>query len=50
MNTVVLNSLESPVETRFVRFIPKEWHTGIAMRVEVFGPKTLPGKRKKKLV
>ena len=33
----MLNSLENPVETRYIRFRPKEWHNGIAMRVEVFG-------------
>ena len=45
LDTVVLNSLERPEEARFVRFIPKEWHNWIAMRIEIFGQKPLPGKR-----
>ena len=49
LDTVVLNSLERPEEARFVRFIPKEWHNWIAMRVEIFGQKTLPGKRSRKV-
>jgi hypothetical protein len=46
LETVVLNSLESAVETRYVRFRPKEWHNGIAMRVEVLGLNPFPGKKK----
>ena len=49
LDTVVLNSLERPEEARFVRFIPKEWHNWIAMRVEIFGQKPLPGKRSRKV-
>ncbi|KAK3752320.1 hypothetical protein QZH41_010344, partial [Actinostola sp. cb2023] len=36
-NTVALHSLPSPVDTRYVRFYPKTWRNGIAMRVEVYG-------------
>ncbi|XP_031563730.1 uncharacterized protein LOC116299241 isoform X2 [Actinia tenebrosa] len=36
-NTVVLNSLSNPVDARYVRFCPKTWRNGIAMRVEVYG-------------
>ena len=41
----MLNSLENPVETRYIRFRPKEWHNGIAMRVEVFGSSLHSGKK-----
>ncbi|XP_053554632.1 neuropilin-2 isoform X2 [Bombina bombina] len=34
---VVLNKIPQPVLTRFVRFRPQTWHTGIAMRVELYG-------------
>ncbi|XP_028396959.1 uncharacterized protein LOC114520825 [Dendronephthya gigantea] len=40
-DSVVLNSLDNAVQTRFVRFRPTEWHTGVAMRVEVFGSSPL---------
>ncbi|XP_063788726.1 neuropilin-2 isoform X1 [Pseudophryne corroboree] len=36
---VVLNKIPQPVLTRFVRFRPQTWHTGVAMRVELFGCK-----------
>uniref|UniRef100_A0A6I8S5J7 Neuropilin n=1 Tax=Xenopus tropicalis TaxID=8364 RepID=A0A6I8S5J7_XENTR len=34
---VVLNKIPQPVLTRFVRFRPQSWATGIAMRVELYG-------------
>ena len=34
---VVLNKLHSPLLTRFVRVRPQTWHTGIALRLELFG-------------
>lgn len=45
LDTVVLNSLESAVEARYIRFRPKEWHNGIAMRVEVLGLDPIAGKK-----
>ncbi|KAF5910550.1 hypothetical protein HPG69_004637 [Diceros bicornis minor] len=34
---VVLNKLHSPLLTRFVRVRPQTWHSGIALRLELFG-------------
>ncbi|XP_078536417.1 neuropilin-2 isoform X1 [Lissotriton helveticus] len=34
---VVLNKIHQPVLTRFVRIRPQAWHTGIAMRIELYG-------------
>ncbi|XP_073489468.1 neuropilin-2 isoform X1 [Aquarana catesbeiana] len=34
---VVLNKIPQPVLTRFVRFRPQTWQSGIAMRVELYG-------------
>ncbi|XP_048340409.1 neuropilin-2 [Sphaerodactylus townsendi] len=34
---VVLNKLHAPVLTRFVRIRPQLWHSGIALRLELFG-------------
>ena len=36
-NTVVKNDLETPLNTRWLRFLPKSWNNNIAMRVEVYG-------------
>ncbi|XP_068677063.1 uncharacterized protein [Montipora foliosa] len=36
-NTIVLNKLTQSINTRFVRFLPVEWHNRISMRVEVYG-------------
>lgn len=34
---VVLNKLHTPLLTRFVRVRPQTWHSGIALRLELFG-------------
>uniref|UniRef100_F7G9W5 Neuropilin n=1 Tax=Macaca mulatta TaxID=9544 RepID=F7G9W5_MACMU len=34
---VVLNKLHAPLLTRFVRIRPQTWHSGIALRLELFG-------------
>ncbi|KAG8558788.1 hypothetical protein GDO81_017148 [Engystomops pustulosus] len=34
---VVLNKFPQPVLTRFIRFRPQTWNSGIAMRVELYG-------------
>ncbi|XP_016082720.1 neuropilin-2 isoform X3 [Ornithorhynchus anatinus] len=34
---VVLNKIPTPVLTRFIRIRPQTWHTGIALRLELFG-------------
>ncbi|XP_060638891.2 neuropilin-2 isoform X2 [Anolis sagrei] len=34
---VVLNKIHSPVLTRFVRIRPQIWHSGIALRLELYG-------------
>lgn len=34
---VVLNKLHTPLLTRFVRIRPQTWHSGIALRLELFG-------------
>uniref|UniRef100_H9G8Y1 Neuropilin n=1 Tax=Anolis carolinensis TaxID=28377 RepID=H9G8Y1_ANOCA len=34
---VVLNKIHSPVLTRFVRIRPQNWHSGIALRLELYG-------------
>ncbi|XP_074155053.1 neuropilin-2 isoform X2 [Sminthopsis crassicaudata] len=34
---VVLNKIHTPVLTRFIRIRPQTWHTGIALRLELFG-------------
>uniref|UniRef100_A0A8D0E4X3 Neuropilin n=1 Tax=Salvator merianae TaxID=96440 RepID=A0A8D0E4X3_SALMN len=34
---VVLNKIHAPVMTRFVRIRPQAWHTGIALRLELYG-------------
>ncbi|EHB10948.1 Neuropilin-2 [Heterocephalus glaber] len=34
---VVLNKLHAPLLTRFVRIRPQSWHSGIALRLELFG-------------
>nr|XP_033800575.1 neuropilin-2 isoform X2 [Geotrypetes seraphini] len=34
---VVLNKIHQPVLTRFVRIRPQSWHSGIALRLELFG-------------
>ncbi|XP_046845530.1 uncharacterized protein LOC124439350 [Xenia sp. Carnegie-2017] len=40
LDSVVLNSLNRPIKARFIRFNPKQWHKGIAMRVEIFGKRS----------
>lgn len=35
--SVVTNQFRTPVEARYVRFLPVAWSSSIAMRVEVFG-------------
>ena len=51
LDSVVLNSLENAVEARYIRLRPKEWHNGIAVRVEVYGSNPLAGtKRQQKEV
>ncbi|KAM3854464.1 neuropilin-2 isoform 2-T2 [Vipera latastei] len=34
---VVLNKIHAPVLTRFVRIRPQVWHSGIALRLELYG-------------
>ncbi|XP_008589891.1 PREDICTED: neuropilin-2 [Galeopterus variegatus] len=34
---VVLNKLHTPLLTRFVRIRPQTWHSGIALRLELYG-------------
>lgn len=34
---VVLNKLHMPLLTRFIRVRPQTWHSGIALRLELFG-------------
>jgi neuropilin 2 len=34
---VVLNKLHTPLLTRFIRIRPQTWHSGIALRLELFG-------------
>lgn len=34
---VVLNKLHTPLLTRFIRVRPQTWHSGIALRLELFG-------------
>ena len=34
---VVLKKVHSQLLTRFVRVRPQTWHTGIALRLELFG-------------
>ncbi|XP_078696172.1 uncharacterized protein LOC144924635 isoform X2 [Branchiostoma floridae x Branchiostoma belcheri] len=36
-NTPVTNLLDSPIDARYVRFLPQSWKTHMSMRVEVLG-------------
>ncbi|KAI8486114.1 hypothetical protein Bbelb_362140 [Branchiostoma belcheri] len=36
-NTPVTNLLDSPIDARYVRFLPQSWHRHMSMRVEVLG-------------
>ncbi|XP_078381198.1 retinoschisin-like [Oculina patagonica] len=36
-NTVVLNTLDAPIEARFIRVHPQQWHGHISMRMELYG-------------
>lgn len=36
-NTVVVNTLESPIEERFIRLHPQQWYGHISMRMELYG-------------
>ena len=36
-NTVVVNTLESPIEARFIRLHPQQWYGHISMRAEIYG-------------
>ena len=36
-NTVVVNTLEYPIEARFIRLNPKQWFGHISLRMELYG-------------
>ncbi|XP_078346340.1 uncharacterized protein LOC144631705 isoform X1 [Oculina patagonica] len=36
-NSVVVNTLEAPIEARFVRLNPQQWHGHISLRMELYG-------------
>ena len=38
-NTVVVNWLSSPFEAQYVRIIPKTYHSGLCMRMDLFACK-----------
>jgi hypothetical protein len=36
-NTVVLNVLNPPIITRYIRLLPKSWYKHLSMRFELYG-------------
>jgi len=36
-NTVVVNNLEAPIQARFIRLEPQNWHGHISIRMELYG-------------
>ena len=42
-NTVVVNTLESPIEARFIRLHPQQWYGHISMRMELYGCAMITG-------
>ncbi|XP_029202215.2 uncharacterized protein LOC114966489 [Acropora millepora] len=41
--TVVAHNLKPPIKARYIRIIPEEWNSYIALRVEFYGCKTTDG-------
>ena len=42
-NTVVVNTLESPIEARFIRLHPQQWYGHISTRIELYGCAMITG-------